>query len=310
MLGFLGRLVVCIFFLNKGFILLLLWYVLLSVPFWELLYPLCPEETWLALPLNTKQNTFAEHAASSAAFTSLTFTAAPTPPWLSRARAQTVTALGSFTRAPLELVPSPRLPGIATSQLHPISSHTGRRQRCENAGDQGLGLQGNPARHPQECQIPATKQQFGKGLLAAVWCSPANEALLVSPQHITSTSSLRVRVPDCKSIFNLCAPHAVIHLQLHMKNPQRTCQLFLDVPQHSAGRCLGVNWLRFAVGWTLKRWETFGKKQCVLPQLLLQGTTITEATRQNNHLHTLSYFCVKPHLICCSILHALYLIHF
>lgn len=122
----------------------------------------------MASPLNTKQNTFAEHAASSAAFTSLTFTATPTLPWLSRARAQTVTALGSFTRVPLELLPSPWLPGVATSPLHPISSHTGRRQRCENAGDQGLGLQGNLARQPQECSIPARKQQFGKGLLAAV----------------------------------------------------------------------------------------------------------------------------------------------
>lgn len=117
-----------------------------------------PEDTWLASPLNTKQNSVAERAASSAAFTSLTFTATPTLPWLSRARAQTVTALGSFSRVPLEPLPSPWLPGVATSPLHPSSSHTGRRQRCENAGDQGLGLQGNPDRHPQECQIPARKQ--------------------------------------------------------------------------------------------------------------------------------------------------------
>lgn len=134
--------------------------------------------------------------------------------------------------------------------------------------------------------------------------------LLVSPQRCPAHHLWVYELPDCKSIFNLCAPRAVIHLQLQMKNPQRTCQPFLDLPQHSAGHCLGLNWHRFAVGWTLKRWEMFGKKQSVLPQLLLQGTTITEATRQNNLLHTLSYFCVKPHLICCSILHALYLIHF
>lgn len=35
-------------------------------------------------------------------------------------------------------------------------------------GDQALGLQGNPARHPQECSIPARKQQFGEGELPAV----------------------------------------------------------------------------------------------------------------------------------------------
>lgn len=75
-----------------------------------------PEDT-LASPLHPKQNTLAEHAASSAAFTSLPSAAAPMLPWLSRARAQTVTALGSFSRVPLELLPSPWLPGIATSPV-------------------------------------------------------------------------------------------------------------------------------------------------------------------------------------------------
>lgn len=32
---------------------------------------------------------------------------------------------------------------------------------------------------------------------------------------------------DCKSIFNLCAPRALIHLQLQTENPQRPCQPFL-----------------------------------------------------------------------------------
>lgn len=140
-----------VYFLNKGFILILPWYVLLSVP-------LRPEDTWLASPLNTKQNTFAEHAASSAAFTSLTFAATPTLPRLSRARAQTVTALGSFSRVPLELLPSPWLPGVATSPLSLPTRGGGRGVRTP--GTRAWGCRGI---QPQECHIPAGKQQFGKG---------------------------------------------------------------------------------------------------------------------------------------------------
>lgn len=58
--------------------------------------------------------------------------------------------------------------------------------RGVRTGDQGLGLQGNPARHPQECSIPARKQQFGEGWLAAVWCEH-------STAGGSSASSLGVR---------------------------------------------------------------------------------------------------------------------
>lgn len=250
----------------------------------ELPCPLRPEDTWLASPPNTKQNTFAEHAASSAAFTSLTFAATPTLPWLSRARAPTVTALGIS-------------PELLLNRCHPLGCLALRHPSCipslptwgggrgVRTPGPGLGAAGESGQAPTGMLDSCKKTAIWEGR-AGCWCKGST---LVSPRCYLCIISgcMSYLTVNQALIFVLCVQPS----SCRQKNPQRTCQPFLDLPQHSAGHWWGLHWLRFAGGWTLKCWEMFGKKQSVLPQLLLQGTTITEATRQNNHLHTLSYFC-------------------
>lgn len=84
---------------------------------------------------------------------------------------------GNFTRAPLELLPSPWLPGLATPQLHPISSHMGRRQRCENAGTRTWGSRGiRPGTHRN---VKFLLENSHLGRRAGCWCKGRT---LVSPQ--------------------------------------------------------------------------------------------------------------------------------
>lgn len=226
----------------------------------------------LASPLNTKQNTFAEHAASSAAFTSLTFTATPTLPWLSRARAQTVTALGSFSRVPLELLPSPWLPGVATSQLHPgLFPHEEEAEVWERRGP-GLGAAGESNQAPTGMADSCWKTAVWEGIAA---CYPCKRGTAGEPSVLFRASSLCYLTVNQSLIF-------VLHVQWSTCSCRRKIPKAFP-PSPSVGHCLG--WTGSGLLWDgpWNAGKCLGRsKECYLshfsrapPLQKLQGKTTT-----------------------------------